>query len=135
MAEEVPYWRGFSSCTARYCFYKLNVCDMKEKGREQRICSPVSQWFHTFLASGKCPSSENFGIGNNISHLSSFTDESESLNSLSDNLDIEFGDENVSSCESDSEDEYENVTLQSQEIIINRASTMAHIASHSFSKV
>ena len=116
-------------------FYKLNICDMKENGHEQRICSPVSQWFHTFLASGKCPSSEKFGIGNNVSHLSSFTDESESLNSISDNLDIEFGDENVSSCESDSEEEYENVTLQSQEIIINRASTMAHIASHSFSKV
>ena len=38
-------------------FYKLNVCDMKKKGRGQRICTPVSQWFHTFLASGKCPSS------------------------------------------------------------------------------
>ena len=24
-------------------FYKLNVCDMKEKGRGQRICTPVSQ--------------------------------------------------------------------------------------------
>ena len=30
---------------------------MKKKGRGQRICTPVSQWFHTFLASGKCPSS------------------------------------------------------------------------------
>ena len=63
----------------------------------------------------------------------SFTDESEST--LSDNLDIEFGGENVSSCDSDSEEENENVTLQSQERIINRTSTMAHIASQSFSKV
>ena len=115
MAEERPYWRGFSSCTARYSFYKLNVCDMKEKEHEQRIYIPVIQWFHTFLASGKCPSSEKFRIGNNINHLPSFTGKSESLNSLSDNLDIEFGDENVSSCESDSEEEYENVTLQSQD--------------------
>lgn len=114
-------------------FYKLNVCDMKEKGRGQRICTPVSQRFHTFVASGKCPSSEKFGIGNNTSHLLSFTDESEST--LSDNLDIEFGGENVSSCDSDSEEENENVTLQSQERIINRASTMAHIAAQSFSKV
>ena len=30
------------------------------------------------------------------------------------NLDIEFGGENVSSCDSDSEEENENVTLQSQ---------------------
>lgn len=114
-------------------FYKLNVCDVNEKGRGQRICTPVSQWFHTFLASGKCPSSEKFGIGNNTSHLLSFTDESEST--LSDNLDIEFGGENVSSCDSDSEEENENVTLQSQERIITRASTMAHTASQSFSKV
>ena len=63
----------------------------------------------------------------------SFTDESEST--LSDNLDIEFGGENVSSCDSDSEEDNENVTLQSQEKIINRTSTMAHIASQSFSKV
>lgn len=63
--------------------------DIKEKGLGQRICTPVSQWFHTFLASGKCPSSEKCDIGNNTSHLLSFTDESEST--LSDNLDIEFG--------------------------------------------
>ena len=36
---------------------------------------------------------EKFGIVNNNSHLLSFTDESEST--LSDNLDIEFGGENV----------------------------------------
>lgn len=61
-------------------FYNLNVCNMKEKGGGQRICTPVSvnQWFHTFLASGKCPSSDKFGIANNTSHLFSFTDESES---------------------------------------------------------
>ena len=52
-------------------FYNLNVCDMKEKGRGQRICTPVSvnQWFHTFLASGKCTSCDKFGIVNNTSHL------------------------------------------------------------------
>lgn len=59
-------------------FYKLNVCDMKEKRRGQRICTPVSQWFHTFLALGKRTSSEKFDIVNNTSHLLSFTDESES---------------------------------------------------------
>ena len=96
-------------------FYNLNVCDMKEKGRGQRICTPVSvnQWFHTFLASGKCPSCDKFGIVNNTSCLFSFKDESEST--PSDNLDIQFGSENVSSCDSDSEEENENVTLQSQE--------------------
>ena len=80
-------------------FYKLNVCDTKGKGREQRICSPVSQWFHTFLASGKDPSSEKFGIGHNFPDLSAFTGDSESTNLLSDNLDIELEGENVSSCE------------------------------------
>ena len=34
-------------------FYKLNVCDAKQKGGEHRICKSVSQWFHTFLASGE----------------------------------------------------------------------------------
>ena len=83
---------------------------------------------------------------NNTSHLLSFTDESGST--LSGNLEfggenvsscdsfnLEFGGENVSSCDSDSGEENEIVTLQSQERIINRASTMAHIASQSFSKV
>ena len=115
-------------------FYKLNVCDTKGKGREQRICSPVSQWFHTFLASGKDPSSEKFGIGHNIPDLSAFTDDSESTNLVSDNLDIELEGENVSSCESDLDDDNENVSLQSQQNIINRAFTMANIQSRSFSK-
>ena len=47
-------------------FYKLNVCDVKQKGREHRICKSVSQWFQTFLASGEKMSSETFGIGNNV---------------------------------------------------------------------
>ena len=51
---------------------------MKEKRRGQRICTPVSQWFHAFLALGKRTSSEKFDIVNNTSHLLSFTDESES---------------------------------------------------------
>lgn len=60
---------------------------------------------------GKCFFLEKFGIGNNIFYLFFFIDESESLNLLSDYFDFEFGDENVSSCEFDLEEEYENVIL------------------------
>lgn len=62
-------------------------------------------------------------------------DESYSLNLLSDNLDIELGGENaLSSGESDSDDDNETLTTELRETIINRAFTMANIASHSFSK-
>jgi len=71
-------------------FYKLNVCDVKQKGREHRIW-----WFQTFLASGEKMSSETVGIGSNVPCLSALGDESYSLNLLSDNFDIELGGENA----------------------------------------
>ena len=116
-------------------FYKLNVCDVKQKGREHRICKSVSQSFQAFLASGDKMSSEKFGIGNNVPCFSALGDESYSLNLLSDNLDIELGGENaLSSGESDSDDDNETLTTELRETITNRAFTMANIASHSFSK-
>ena len=116
-------------------FYKLNVCDAKQKGREHRICKSVSQWFQTFLTLGEQMCREKFGIGNNIPCFSALGEESESLSMLCDNLDIDLEEESASSSyESDSDDDNENLTMESQETIINRAVAMTKITSHTFSK-
>ena len=80
-------------------------------------------------------SSETFGIGSNVPCFSALEEERYSLNLFSDNLDIELAGENASSSgESDSDNDNETLTPESQETIINRAFTMANIASYSFSK-
>jgi hypothetical protein len=105
----------------------------KEKGRNAKKVTPISQWYQQFMTEGGTSSKERFGIG---VHINSASDEIQqgAYETLEHFENISFVEHEINSESSDSENDATEISSKDIQNIIDKAKMMANVVNDTYAK-